>query len=289
MLIDTHVHYNLEPFFSNTEEKWRSYWQKAQEHGIQKSIVVGADFITSTIATQVAENTDGLFASIGCHPGEYQNAFQDAQNHKVSTYDSLFEDVNTDRDELGLLVGGKKVVAIGETGLDYYRLPKEVEDQAVIIRLQKHAFESQIELAQKHELPLILHVRDKELPEQPTKGNAYWDALSILQAKDVKQFTLHCVSGPLSYVKAAIEMGGYMGFDGNISYPNAQHIRDIFKLVPENRRLVETDAPFLPPQEFRGKICEPWMLSKTVEYIVQVLKVDENSFTENAERLFPLS
>lgn len=89
-------------------------------------------------------------------------------------------------------------------------------------------------------------------------------------------------------MKVAVEMGGYMGFDGNITYPNAKHIRDIFNIVPAERRLLETDAPYLPPQEFRGQLCEPWMMSKTADFVEKELKADRESFAENAQRLFSL-
>lgn len=287
MLIDTHTHYNLEPFFDLTQrDGWKQHWNKAQEAGVQKSIVVGTELISSTIATQIAHEDGGLFASVGIHPNEFHENFLNAQSHKISSYESLFEDLEADLIQLAVLITTQKATAIGETGLDYFRLPKNGEERDVVISLQKQALEKHILMALRANLPLILHVRDQEIPDEKTEGNAYWDALSILQKQDVKRFTLHCVSGPLSYVQAAIELGGYMGFDGNITYPNAQHIREIFSIVPEDRRLVETDAPFLPPQEFRGKTCEPWMLKKTVEYIETHLHADPESFAKNAQKLF---
>ncbi|MEO8581211.1 MAG: TatD family hydrolase [Patescibacteria group bacterium] len=286
MIIDTHVHYNLETLFNSND--WSEHWETAQKNGITKSIVVGTDFLSSTVATQIASKTEGLFASVGCHPTIYHESFQDAEQHKVASFDSLFEDMETDIEELNLILDDKKVVAIGETGLDYFRLPADGEERSVVIDIQKKAFEKHVELAQKKDLPLILHVRDKAISEEKIANNAYWDALEVMQKHNISKFTLHCVSGPISYVKVAIEMGGYMGFDGNITYPKAQQIRDIFAIVPMNKRLVETDAPFLPPQEFRGKTCEPWMLAKTVEYIESELKVDRTSFAENAERLFKI-
>lgn len=305
MLIDTHVHYNLEPLFSNNTEKkvqvvfkekddkdvsetWRKHWRKAQKAGVNKSIVIGTNVVTSHVAIMVAEKEKNVFSSIGIHPTEYQEIVVEADRDKVIFFDSLFEKVVSDIEELKLIVRQKKVIAIGETGLDYYRLPHDDHEKDTIRNLQKFAFEKQILFAQQHRLPLIIHVRDREIPETPTADNAYWDALDMIAKHNVGDFTLHCVSGPLSYVKAAIEMGGYMGFDGNITYPNAQHIRNIFKIVPEDKRLLETDAPFLPPQEFRGQMCEPWMISKTAEYIETELKVDQNSFSTNAERLFNL-
>ena len=268
MIIDTHVHYNLEPL--NIE--WNTHWMKAKESGVTKSIVVGTESNSNQLALEIAEQDAGLFVSVGFHPHIYSEIQQG--------------EAEKDLNQIEVMALNQKVVAIGETGLDYYHLPSDQQKRESIIQLQKSAFEKQIEIAMKLQLPLILHVRDKETPEEVLEGNAYWDALNIIQRKGVEAFTLHCASGPLSYIKAAVEMGGYIGFDGNITYPNAQAIRDIFNSVPADRRLVETDAPFLPPQEFRGKICEPWMITKTVEYLQRELSAEPSSFAENAQRLF---
>lgn len=264
MLIDTHVHYNLDPLFGNGA--WRAHWQKAQDAGIGKAILVGTQIKTSQIALEIAQQQKQMYAAVGIHPTELKVSDEDIQ-------------------ALETLVTLPSVVAVGETGLDYYRLQNQAQKND-ICQDQQRLFELHIQIAKKHDLPLIVHVRDTDAPEEKTPGNAYWDALTILQKHDVKQFTLHCVSGPLSYVKAAVEMGGYMGFDGNITYPNAKHIRNLFQAVPEDRRLLETDAPYLPPQDFRGQVCEPWMMTKTAEYIEREFNVDQNGFTQNAERLF---
>jgi TatD DNase family protein len=320
MIIDTHVHYNIEPLFSNDEwlkvpdeetnthdstiiekygvlktkddgwyyprQVWKDHWKKAQDNGIKKSIVVGTDYNSNYIAAMVAKSDEHLFASAGEHPTYITEQIEGwlLENKTASEIEGWL----TNMEEFEYFVDNSKLVAIGEVGLDYFHMPKDVSTHAVIKELQKKSFSQYILLAHQKNLPLIIHIRDRETPEEPTDGNAYWDALKILKEHDVGNFTLHCVSGPLSYVKAAIEMGGYMGFDGNISYPNAHHIRNIFQLVPEDRRLVETDAPYLPPQGYRGKICEPWMLSKTVEYIEAEFKVDKSSFAQNAKRLFKL-
>ncbi len=302
MIIDTHCHYNLEPLLTSNEkekiqvgwkekdgydvfeyvETWEPHLKKAVEAGVKKTIVVGTNFITSSAALDLSEKSPHLFASVGYHPHEYQDI------DFTHSYDEHESDILTDMEELSFIVN-KKVVAVGETGLDYFRLPESDAEAEIIKKLQKKSFEEQIELAKHHNLPLICHVRDQEVIEEKKEGNAYWDALDILQKLDVKKFVLHCASGPLSYIKQAVEMGGYFGFDGNISYPNAEHIRDIFSIVPTDRRVVETDAPYLPPQSYRGKTCEPWMIAETVEYIEQTFKVDKSSFYENSLRLFHLN
>lgn len=301
MIIDTHCHYNLEPLLTSNEkekvqvgwkekdgydvfeyvETWEQHLKKAVEAGIKKTIVVGTNFISSRVAIDLSEKSPHLFATVGYHPHEYQDI------DFAQSYDEHQNELTTNMEELSFLIT-EKVVAVGETGLDYFRLPEKDRETEIIKKLQKKSFEKQIQLSIQYNLPVIVHVRDKEALEKKTEGNAYWDALKILQELNVKKFVLHCASGPLSYIKEAVEMGGYMGFDGNISYPNAEHIREIFKIVPKDRRVVETDAPYLPPQEYRGKTCEPWMIVKTVEYIEQTFKIERASFYENSLRLFKL-
>jgi TatD DNase family protein len=255
MIIDTHVHYNLEPFFLG----WQEHWQKAQEHGVEKSIVVGTDLETSQRALQIAQTEKNLFAAVGIHPGEIM---QDKVFEK--SFAELSDKIN------------EKVVAIGETGLDYFHLENDAQKTALIAAQQNH-FRAHIRLAKNTHLPLIIHVRDRE-------ETAYWDVLRILEEENFSgKYILHCVSGPLPYIKKALKMGAFCSIAGNITYKNAQHIREIVDTIPADRLLLETDAPFLPPQEFRGKPCEPWMISLTAAYVEKELRVDLAQVAENAQ------
>src|SRR6185369_5124359 len=148
MIIDTHCHYNMEPLHS----EWQKHWQTAQNQGVEKSIVVGADVRSSQTAIEISGQEQNLYAAVGIHPDVWQNS-QDF---------SAIE-------EIGQLLPHQKIVAIGEVGLDYFHL---TGDRDVIIAAQKTAFQKHVALAKKHRLPLILHVRDKA--EQ-----AYWDTLDI--------------------------------------------------------------------------------------------------------------
>lgn len=271
MIIDTHVHYNLDPLTQDFE----FLWEKAQEHDVQKSIIVGTSVESTTLASKQVQKDKNLFFSAGIHPITV--------NQKTN-----LKSIRSDIADLSKFATKKKLVAVGECGLDYYRVSGTQDEVDANITHQKHLFISQIEFALEHKLPVILHIRDKETPEEKTKGNAYWDALEIVEDFEIKNFVLHCVSGPQAYVKKMIKIGGYMGFDGNITYPRATDIRELFQLVPKKRRLLETDAPYLPPQEFRGKVCEPWMITKTAEYITKELDFDAVQCVENTHTLFPL-
>lgn len=246
----------MEPFYG----EWQRHWQTAQDQGVVKSIVVGADVASSQRAIEISDVDQNLYAAVGIHPDTWQNS-QDF---------SAIE-------EIGQLVPHRKIVAIGEVGLDYFHIDG---DRETVIAVQKTAFQKQVQLAMKHNLPLILHVRDKQ--EQ-----AYWDTLEILKKeKFTQKFVLHCVSGPREYVQQAVEMGAYIGIAGNVTYKNADHIRGIVTATPTDRLLLETDAPFLPPQEFRGQICEPWMIVKTAEFLEKELRISLESLVRNALTVF---
>jgi TatD DNase family protein len=275
MIFDSHCHYNLESFCAD----YLQYWQNAQEHGVTKSMVVGTDFHSSTLAAEIAEKTENLFAAIGVHPGVYQESIEKTES-KLHL-DDLISDIQTDEEELKLLWNPSAVKAIGETGLDYFHI-SDGPQRDLVIQAQQLALKMHLKLAEELHLPILIHVRDKS--EQ-----AYWDVLKILREYELPQhFVLHCVSGPISYVQQAVEMGGYIGVAGNVTYKNAEHIRDLVRSVPKDRILLETDAPYLPPQEFRGKTCEPWMISKTAEFVEKELGQDLEQIYQNTLQFFSL-
>lgn len=283
MIFDTHVHYNLEPLSS----KWQHHWQEAQKAGVTKSVIVGTDFQSSSIAVQIAKQDLNLFASIGHHPSMYSQIAANEINQAIAI----------GRAELQLILDETKVVAIGEIGLDYFRLDQLSDEHKIEVakRNQRLAFEEHIHLALEENLPIIVHARDKDTPEIETEGNAYWDVLKILQKFSASntnshklKFVLHCASGPLQFIEAAIRLGAYIGADGNITYQNADHIRQIVSIAPKNKLLVETDAPYLPPQPHRGKICQPWMISLTVDYIETHFEVSKQQLFQNSLDFFNL-
>lgn len=250
---------------------WKAHWKKAQEHGVKASIVIGTDLETSQKAVGLAVTEPAFRAAIGVHPMHVET---------VSGMSVV--------KELETLLSSKKnkIVAIGEVGLDYFRLE---ENQTDIKKQQRELFITQIELAKKYNLPIILHVRDKEVPEKETPGNAYWDVLTTMNKyhKGQTPLVLHCVSGPQDYVKQMLELGAYIGVAANVTYNSADAIRALVKLAPSDKILLETDAPFLPPQEFRGKICEPWMITKTAEFLEESIRISNKQILTNTNKLFP--
>lgn len=245
-IVDTHCHYNLEPLYP----EWQRHWHEAQAHGVVRSIIPGTEIETCRRAVEIAEQDENLQALVGIHPGS------------VAESERTLESTIT---ELEALLQSEKVVGIGEIGLDYFRISPD--DQAERSR-QREWLTAQVELAKKYHAPVALHVRDRQVPEEPTEGNAYWDTWQIVNELDyADELVLHCVSGPLAYVQKMIEKGAFVSFAANVTYPNAHGIRELLKITPPDKILCETDAPFLPPQEFRGQVCEPWMIQKTAEFL----------------------
>lgn len=261
-IFDTHCHYNLEPLYSD----WQKHWQAAQEKGIQRSLNIGTDHLSNQRAVEIAAQEPHLPAAVGLHP-------TDVGHEVMSDIDDALARM-TD-----LLKGNHHIIALGETGLDYFRL--ESDSAEAVIAEQKELFRKQIVLANEFQLPLILHVRDRG--EQ-----AYWDVLTELKNNYAfhKPFILHCASGPLQYIKEAVELGAYIGVAGNVTYKNADSIRNIVRVTPAERLLLETDAPFLPPVPYRGQDCEPWMISVTGSFLEEDLGIDPDRLWENAIKLF---
>jgi TatD DNase family protein len=258
-IVDTHCHYNMEPLRTN----WQTHWQKAQENSVIGAVIVGTQISTSNLALTIAATQPNLLVAVGVHP----------THANETTIEQL--------DEAAKTWTGKKIHAVGETGLDYYRLDRTKSDFDQLINQQKAILRWHIKFAQQQNVPLILHVRDKT-------DQAYWEVLEIIknEYQGEKPFVLHCASGPLDYIKQAIGMGDYIGFDGNITYPKAQEIRNLVKSVPADRLMIETDAPFLAPQAYRGKPCEPWMITDTAKYVEKELKLDLNQIFKNTQQFF---
>lgn len=289
MIIDTHCHYNLEPLFATEageRQLWRQHWQNSKQNGVVASLVVGTNTNTSLRAITIAEADENLYASLGTHPGVMAEF-----EHRLLSIDWIDQKV-ADFDEITLAIINKnnpKVIAIGETGLDYYRLPEDERLKKATIYGQKQILMNHLNLAKERNLPVILHVRDKNTPEEKTADNAYWDALAIVSERlgDKHPFILHCVSGPLSYIQQATELNCYIGVAGNVTYSSADQIRAIVKSVPQDRILIETDAPYLPPQSNRGKICEPMMIKETSEYLENELGLSADQILANTKAIFP--
>jgi len=227
--VETHTHLDL--IKRNTQEVVRD----AAEKKVTKMVTIGIDLESSKIALEFASRFEGVYAAIGFHP--HESKFLDEENLK----------------ELEELTRKDKVVAVGETGLDYYwnhsTLPCQME-----------AFKKQINMARKLNLPLIIHDRE-----------AHQDTLKILaeEAKGLK-ILLHCFSGDLNMAKVSIERGYYLGVGGVVTFNNAKKLRAIVKEVSLENLVLETDSPYLAPHPFRGKPNEPKYIPLIAEKIAEI-------------------
>jgi TatD DNase family protein len=216
---------------------------------VRQFIVIGADLLSSVEAAELAAQYSerGLYATVGIHP------------HDAKTVD---KDIPGGLEKL---LGGKRVVAVGETGLDYYyeHSPKEK---------QKQVFREHIRLAKEYDLPIILHIRD-----------AMEDALEILRGEGAPQKgVFHCYAGGLKYLEQALSFGYYISFPGVITFAKSEELREVARIAPIDRILCETDCPWLAPMPFRGKLNEP----ANVRYVYEAIAACRSlSMEELAEKV----
>ncbi len=253
-MIDTHCHLNFDAFDTDRNE----VVARAAAVGVTRLIIPAVDLETSRQAIQLADQFKGVYAAIGIHPN--------------STADFSMSDIEA----LRHLLPHPKVVAIGEIGLDYHWKDSPPDKQ-------KEAFLAQLALANEVNLPIIIHNRE-----------AHDDVLSMVEAwnpvNKERVGVLHSSSAPLEYAQRALAKGFYLGFTGPVTYKKAEETRHIASLIPLNRILVETDAPFLTPEPYRGKRNSPEYIPYIVERLAAVRGITNDEMaqasTENALRLF---
>ena len=249
MLIDTHAHLNLPPLYDH----WLEVLDQAEAAGVKRVIVPGVTTETSRIAVELSKKDVRIFAAVGIHPesaGEHTNNLKN-------------------------LALNRRVVAVGECGLDYFRGNENRE-------LQIELFRTHIELAGELKLPLIIHTRTSE---------AMRDAVTILKKYPLVQLVFHCFSGDLSFWKEIESLGALVGIGGMITYPKNEALRDTVRHIPLERIILETDAPWLPPQPLRGQINTPQNVTIAACKLAEIKEVQLSEVLEitgsNASRLFP--
>ena len=250
--IDTHAHLDL--FGSN--ENIRSIISRARENGVKKIVAIGDNLDSSRKIAGITEHFTRVYGAAGVHP------------HYADGVDK-----NT-IDQIWAVSNQPKIVAIGETGLDFYRMNSTKANQI-------NSFKAHGELSKHLDLALIIHCRE-----------AYPELIDILNEMDIveKRFVIHCFSGTKENAQELLDMGAYISFAGNVTFTNAQELRDVVHKVPLERILIETDCPYLAPHPNRGDKNEPSMLPKIAEIVAAEKGVDlnllMNETTKNAVELF---
>lgn len=268
MLFDSHTHLNFQAYSEDLAEVIKRC------HDFPMSLVnIGAAYETSLKAVELAKNNKNFYAALGLHP--------------IHVFDEEFAEKNYQP----LISDNKnKVVAMGETGLDYYHFD-EVEEKyhvsfADYVAKQKEVFIQHIKLAQENDLALVVHGRN----DKNNSLNCYQDILSVLKSKNVQRAVIHCFGGSLTDAKDFIEAGFYLGFTGIITFDKTGVLESIIKIIPRDKILIETDAPYLTPVPFRGKRNEPIHTQYVAEKIAEILNLNKEEVVEltfqNAQNLF---
>jgi TatD DNase family protein len=278
-LIDTHCHLDFPEFADDLD----AVIQRAVAEGVDRIITIGTSLDSSRAAIELANRYSNVYATVGLHPT------------------SIGEKTPEFIEELRQLAQHPKAVGIGECGLDFYRLPDEdrpdivetafgsitlsgIETELRIESLkaaQAAAFEQQLELAAELGKPVVIHQRD-----------SWNETLDILKQYSVKA-VLHCFTGGVAELSEVLALGHHVSFTGIATFKNAADVRAAARVVPADRVMIETDAPYLAPVPHRGKRCEPAYVGLTAEAIAKERGVSVDDFarttTGNAKRFFGLS
>ncbi len=253
MLVDTHCHLDFPEFDQDRDEVIR----RAEDAGIGYIIDIGSSLPGSKKALELSRQHNFIYATVGLHP------------HEADRFD--------DEAMAGIekLAREDKVAAIGETGLDYYKSYSKAENQKALFRYL-------VNLAKGLSLPIVIHNRQAES-----------DTLNILNEALPVKAVVHCFSGDEIFLKKCLDLGFFISFTCNITYRKAQNLRTLVELMPLDRLMLETDAPFLPPEGFRGKRNEPAYVRLLAEEIARIKEISFEEVsrvtTDNARKFFNLS
>lgn len=233
MIFDTHAHYDDEAFDSDREELLNSMY----ESGVLGIVNASADINSSLSSVKLSEKYPYIFAAVGVHPENLDDLSED--------YTQQIKKIATEN---------KKVVAIGEIGLDYHFRSDNKEKQMEV-------FESQVKLANSIDLPVIVHDRE-----------AHKDTFDILK-KYTPKGIVHCFSGSSEMAKEVVKLGMKLGIGGVLTFKNAKTIVEVVKQIPLKYLVLETDAPYLAPVPFRGKRCNSSYIKFVAEKIAEIKNI----------------
>jgi TatD DNase family protein len=258
MIIDTHIHLDDDRYKDDLDE----VLSRAREGGVKGFIIPGADATTLKRAIEIAELYEDVYFAIGIHP------------YDIDSFDE---------NDFSLHVGHEKCVAIGECGLDYFRLEGTQEEKELEKQKQKEVFIAQIELAKKYNKPLIIHIRD-----------ASRDSKELLLKYNAKEVggVLHCYNADEELLSLANE-GFYFGIGGVITFKNAKKLLNVLPKIPQDKLLIETDGPYLTPAPHRGQRNEPLYTTFVAQKMSDLLEIPLDNIakisSKNALELFDIS
>lgn len=255
MIIDTHIHLDNDRYKDDLDE----LLNRAREGGVGKFIIPGADANTIDYAADISKNNEDIYFAIGIHPYDLEG----------------FKDLDFD-----FYLNNEKCIAVGECGLDYFRLEGSDEEKELEKSRQKEIFIAQIEIAKKYKKPLIVHIRD-----------ASRDAKKILLEQNAGEVggVLHCYNADEELLSLA-DNNFYFGIGGVLTFKNAKKLINVLPKIQKDKLLIETDGPYLTPTPHRGERNEPLYTKFIAQKMSELLEVSvqeiENITTNNAIKLF---
>src|SRR4030043_37953 len=251
-LIDTHCHLEMDEFSPDRDEVIK----RAKDAGIEAIITIGSDLKGNIGGLELSKKYDSIYSSVGFHPHDAKDFTEDIFN------------------QIKIWVKREKVVAIGEIGLDYHydNSPREI---------QRGVFIKQLQFAKEINFPVIIHSREAKI-----------DTLEIIKESGINKGVLHCFSGDIDMAERAMAMGFYISIAGPVTFKNARKPKEIAKMIPDDYLLIETDAPYLTPEPFRGRRNEPSYIVHTAKAIAELRGITLEDLsritTINAKRLFKI-
>ena len=259
MIIDTHCHIQ----FKGQDTDRAEIIKRSRDRGIIFNLV-GTQKDTSKKGVLLAMENPDMYASLGTHPN---HLFPTHIDEEESHFMSREEDFDAEYYEEVFNLASDKVIGVGECGLDLFHLPPDISVETVLER-QKMVFKKHVQFAIKHDLPLVIHVRD-----------AHNHMIELLKSIElpVRRGTIHCYTGNWADAQEYLQLGFYLGFTGVITFPakktNPQQQESLWEVIqkmPEDRIVVETDAPYLAPTPHRGKLNQPAFTKHTAEFLAEL-------------------
>lgn len=237
-IFDTHAHYDDNAFDEDRDQ----VLNEIQKNGVVGVLNCASDYNSISKTVDLLKNYDFIYGALGIHPGN-SDEFDDKVKDEIKKY----------------IYDNKKIIAIGEIGLDYYWEENPPKD------IQKNVFREQMKLAMELNLPVVIHDRD-----------AHADTLDIMKEFPEVKGVVHCFSGSVEFARECIKLGYYIGITGVVTFKNSKKIVEVVKEIPLEKLLVETDCPFMAPSPNRGKRNKSDYIAYIIEQISIIKEIDAN-------------
>lgn len=238
LYFDSHAHYDDARFEEQFPGGAEGALKKAFEEGVCGIVTTGTNPVTSRAAVKIADSHDGIYAAVGIHPSDGRFIEENERDGALG--------------EIEAMLSLPKVVALGEIGLDYHYDGTDRE-------MQKYFFERQLDMAVKHDVPVVIHDRD-----------AHGDVFDIISRHKNARGVMHCFSGSAESGRQLAKKGWYLSFGGSVTFKNARQAKEAATAVPDDRLLIETDCPYLAPTPHRGEINYSGYLRYVVSTLAEI-------------------